>query len=213
MSATVSVIIPTFNRGYVIREAITSVLDQAHRDIEVIVVDDGSTDGTGELMATCFGGDPRVRYWYQTNRGASAARNTGLDLATGDYLAFLDSDDSWKPWHLSLMLACLDRRPEAGMIWTDTEYVDRDGAVLSASALTKLFAAYRHFTLAELFANSAPLSELGIDLPPASGDRPPLCGRHLFADADGQPRAAILCGHAPRTPGASRSVRRTPVGG
>jgi GT2 family glycosyltransferase len=170
MSATISVIIPTFDRRSVLQEAVESVLAQRYRDIEVIVVDDGSTDGTDELMQRRFGDDPRVRYRYQPNAGVSSARNAGLDLATGDYVAFLDSDDSWEPWHLALVHAGFDRVPEAGLIWTDTAFVDPQGVVLSSSALPELFSAYRYFSRDDLFSSSSPLAELGIDLPAASRD-------------------------------------------
>ena len=111
MSAKVSVIVPTFDRVAVLREAVESVLAQTHRDLEVVVVDDGSTDATPELVAAFAAGDARVRYERQANAGAAAARNTGLAAASGDFVAFLDSDDSWVPWHLSLMLAGLERYP------------------------------------------------------------------------------------------------------
>jgi glycosyltransferase involved in cell wall biosynthesis len=85
MTAAVSVIIPTFDRGHVVDEAVDSVLAQVHRDLEVIVIDDGSSDGTRELVASTFGADARVRYRYQSNRGAASARNAGLEttLARG----------------------------------------------------------------------------------------------------------------------------------
>jgi GT2 family glycosyltransferase len=169
MSGLVSVIVPTFDRRNTLREAVESILAQSHRDVEVIVVDDGSTDGTRELMTSGLT-DPRVRYRYQANAGVSSARNTGLDLATGDYIAFLDSDDAWKPWHLSLLLAGFERLPEAGMIWTDTEFVDDHGAVVSSSALADLLSAYRYFSLDDLFSSSIALSDLGVDLPFESRD-------------------------------------------
>lgn len=89
----VSVIIPTYNRSTTIIRAVESVLNQTYRDIEVIVVDDGSTDRTGELLKKID--DTRLRYVYQTNAGACSARNHGIDEAKGEYIAFHDSDDVW----------------------------------------------------------------------------------------------------------------------
>lgn len=104
---TVSVILPTYNRRHTIRRAIASVLGQTLEDYEMLVIDDGSTDGTADLMRTFK--DPRVRYVrrYQ-NCGASAARNVGLDLARGKYIAFLDSDDEWLPESLERRLTVLE---------------------------------------------------------------------------------------------------------
>lgn len=96
----VSIIIPTYNRRALLPYAITSVLAQTLSDIEVIIVDDGSTDGTQELFADK--GDPRVRYHQAPHRGACAARNLGLELACGQYIAFLDSDDRWYPDKLAI---------------------------------------------------------------------------------------------------------------
>lgn len=166
MSATVSVIIPTFDRAYVLREAVDSVLAQLHGEVELIVVDDGSTDGTRELMASAYRNEDRVHYRYQPNAGLASARNTGLDLATGDYLAFLDSDDAWKPWHLALLLAALDGVPDVGMIWTDIDAVDANGAVISTPYLAELLSAYGYFSRDDLFSSSFPLADLSVDLPP-----------------------------------------------
>ncbi len=96
----VSVIIPTFNRRELLMRAVDSALSQTLGEIEVIIVDDGSTDGTEELFASCR--DPRVRYHLLEHRGACAARNAGLDLARGRYIAFLDSDDRWAPNKLEM---------------------------------------------------------------------------------------------------------------
>ena len=171
MSAGVSVIIPTFNRGHVLGTALESVLGQVHSDLEVIVIDDGSSDGTRELVASAFGADSRVRYRCQPNAGAAAARNAGLELAIGEYVAFLDSDDSWKPWHLGLQLAGLAHLPEAGLIWANMDAVDAAGRVTSSAHLTKLLSAYRYFSFDELFSRSSSLDELGIDIPPEYRDR------------------------------------------
>jgi glycosyltransferase involved in cell wall biosynthesis len=92
-----SVIIPTYNRAALLCTALDSVFAQTFTDYEVIVVDDGSTDGTAAMVAS-YGG--RVRYFQQQNKGPGAARNLGAQHATGEYLAFLDSDDLWFPWTL-----------------------------------------------------------------------------------------------------------------
>ena len=92
---TVSVVIPTYNRAGKVVRAIRSVLDQTYTDLEVIVVDDGSTDDTEAAVRGIA--DPRVRYVRQENQGACAARNHGTALCTGAYMAFHDSDDVWRP--------------------------------------------------------------------------------------------------------------------
>jgi GT2 family glycosyltransferase len=161
----VSVVIPTYNRAAAVLEAIDSVLAQSVTDLEVLVVDDGSTDGTGDLVAARFANEPRVCYRYQPNAGVTSARNAGLDLATGSHVAFLDSDDTWQPWHLGLMLAALDREPTAGMIWTETDFVDAGGTITSTSALSALLSAYAYFSRDDLFSASSPLAELGTDIP------------------------------------------------
>ena len=89
----VSVIIPTYNRRSLLMRAVESALSQTLDKIEVIIADDGSTDGTQELFLA--GADPRVRYILLPHQGACAARNAGIDLAQGQYIAFLDSDDTW----------------------------------------------------------------------------------------------------------------------
>jgi glycosyltransferase involved in cell wall biosynthesis len=95
--ATVSVIIPTYNRSGLLPRALDSVLTQTYKDLEVLVVDDASTDDTSEVVAA-YESDPRVRYLPQKdNRGVSAARNRGLAEARGQFIAFLDSDDEWLP--------------------------------------------------------------------------------------------------------------------
>src|SRR6185437_13246854 len=123
----VSVIIPTFNRAPIVGDAIESVLRQRYSHVEIIVVDDGSTDDT-RAFVTQFGAT--VRYVYQENAGVSAARNAGLRLATGELIAFLDSDDSWVPWKIEAEVAALRVHPAAVVAWTDMSAVDADGAVV-----------------------------------------------------------------------------------
>jgi glycosyltransferase involved in cell wall biosynthesis len=109
-SRTVSVIIPTYNRARYLAEAIESILNQDIRDcrIEIIVVDDGSTDNTKEVVRKY---NNNIRYIYQDNRGAGPARNRGIDEATGEWVAFLDSDDRWLPGKLTLQFKVLDAFP------------------------------------------------------------------------------------------------------
>lgn len=102
----VSVVIPSYNRGYCIADAVRSVLAQTYENLEVIVVDDGSTDDTREVLAGL--GDERVRYVWQQNAGACVARNHGVDLARGSVVAFHDSDDLWHPTKLERQLQVLD---------------------------------------------------------------------------------------------------------
>ncbi len=96
-----SVIIPTYNRAAFIETAIKSVLAQSFSDLELIVVDDGSTDNTEELVRSLEKEDARLQYIKQENKGRSTARNVGIDAAFGEYVCFLDSDDFWKENHLS----------------------------------------------------------------------------------------------------------------
>lgn len=91
----ISIIIPVYNVAPYLKTCVSSVLQQTHKDLELILVDDGSTDGSGELCETLANEDKRIRVVHQSNQGLSAARNTGINHATGDYLAFLDGDDEY----------------------------------------------------------------------------------------------------------------------
>lgn len=109
----VSVVIPTYNYGRYVTEAVDSVLGQSHTNREVIVVDDGSTDDTRERLMR-YGGS--IRYIYQENRGLSAARNTGIRNAKGQWIAFLDSDDLWHPRKLEIQLDAVQRGTDLRVI-------------------------------------------------------------------------------------------------
>lgn len=116
----VSVIIPTYNRGPLIAQAITSVLAQTCRDMELVVIDDGSTDNTREIVETyARQASIPVRYFYQENRGVPAARNSGLEVAGGELIAFLDSDDFWLPNHLEVCSGVLEDDKNCGAVFTD----------------------------------------------------------------------------------------------
>jgi glycosyltransferase involved in cell wall biosynthesis len=106
----VSVVIPTYNRSFCIAQTLDSVFKQTYSDYEVIVVDDGSTDNTAEIIK---GYGELVRYVYQQNSGASAARNTGVHIAHGDWIAFLDSDDEWFPDKLKIQMDDVSANPNA----------------------------------------------------------------------------------------------------
>ena len=135
----VSVVIPTYNRACVVGAAIESVIAQSYGCVEVIVVDDGSTDDTKQVVA-CYG--ERVRYVHQPNAGVSAARKLGLRHARGEFVAFLDSDDRWFPWKLDAQVAILRRFGDIGMVWTDMRAVDDQGAVLQETYLRTFYSAY-----------------------------------------------------------------------
>lgn len=104
MNKTVSVIIPTYNRAKIISRTIDSVLNQTYKDIEIIVVDDGSKDDTKEVLKKY---KKKIKYVYKENGGVSSARNLGVKEASGDWIAFLDSDDEWTPDKLSVQMDCL----------------------------------------------------------------------------------------------------------
>ncbi|MCD7819996.1 MAG: glycosyltransferase family 2 protein [Lachnospiraceae bacterium] len=104
----VSVVIPSYNRKQTICDCINSVLGQTYQNLEIIVVDDGSDDGTFELFRKPI--DPRVRFYrYDENKGACYARNLGCNYAKGEYIAFQDSDDIWHPEKIEKQLACLKK--------------------------------------------------------------------------------------------------------
>ncbi|MDQ7039509.1 MAG: glycosyltransferase [Rhodothermus sp.] len=118
---SVSVVIAAYNAARWIGDTIRSVLMQDYPVAEVIVVDDGSTDATRDIV-TAF--DPPVRYVYQENAGSAAARNAGIRLARGTYVAFLDADDLWLPGKLSAQIACLQAHPECSWCYTDAWLTD-----------------------------------------------------------------------------------------
>lgn len=156
----VSVVIPTYNRAYCLPRAIDSALAQTHANLEIIVVDDGSTDNTREVVQTRYGHEPRVRYLPQRNTGVSGARNHGMDEARGEFVALLDSDDLWYPWKIAAQLAVFRAFPEAGMVWTDMEAIDPDGHVCNPRYLRTMYSAYRWFSSDDLFDKSVTLADV-----------------------------------------------------
>lgn len=116
----VSVIIPTYNRGWAIKEAIDSVLAQDFTDFELIVVDDGSTDNTQDILNSY---KEDIIVLHQENKGVSAARNRGIASASGQYIAFLDSDDLWLPQKLSTQVDFFNTNPDALICQTEEKWI------------------------------------------------------------------------------------------
>ena len=143
-TATVSVVIPTFNCAAYIGAAIESALGQTHRPHEILVVDDGSTDGTEAVVAT-FG--TRVRYLRQANGGVAAARNTGLREASGDAIAFLDADDFWEPDKLAVQLAVFAACPDVDLVCADFSLVSERGEERQRSYVKGKYRVFRSYGL------------------------------------------------------------------
>ena len=115
----ISVIIPTYNRGNLIENTIKGVIDQTYTDWELLIVDDGSTDNTKEIVGEFIKNDKRIKYFYEENSGCpSVPRNLGIEKASGEYVAFLDSDDEWFPTKLEKQLAVFENsdNPKLGVV-------------------------------------------------------------------------------------------------
>jgi glycosyltransferase involved in cell wall biosynthesis len=121
----VSIIIPTHNRERYLSESIASVLSQTLRELELIVVDDGSTDSTAAVVAA--NGDDRVRYFPRAHAGLSVSLNFGISQARGEYIGRLDSDDLLLPEALATLVAALDANRGVGVVWARARFMNRDG--------------------------------------------------------------------------------------
>ena len=135
----ISVVIPTYNSRHFVGRAITSSLGQTLPPAEIIVIDDGSTDGTREFIQKEFG--DRVVYLYQDNQGEGAARNAGIQASSGEWLSFLDADDWWVPEKLELQMAQIEKYPTASMVACGASYCSLDGEEMSQIHLPKPFTA------------------------------------------------------------------------
>jgi len=121
---TVSVIVPTYNRATWLPETVNSILEQSHPPLEVLVIDDGSSDNTAEV---CAAFPSSVRYVRQENAGVSAARNRGMREAKGEWIAFADSDDPWEPTKLEIQLKAMEAIPHAEWSITGCSVIDLEG--------------------------------------------------------------------------------------
>lgn len=121
----VTVVIPAYNAMTYLPETLDSVLKQTFTDFEVLIINDGSKDNIIQWASTIT--DSRVKLISQTNQGVSAARNTGINTAQGEYIAFLDADDLWEPTKLEKQVQCFESKPEVGLVYTWTLLVDQQG--------------------------------------------------------------------------------------
>jgi glycosyltransferase involved in cell wall biosynthesis len=153
----VSVVIPSYNRAHSIGQTLDSLVAQTHRNWEAIVVDDGSRDQTRQVVEPYLRYHP-VRYVYQTNHGVSWARNRGMALATGDYIALLDSDDIWHPWKLELQVRVFDAFPDSVMNCTDMSAIGPDRRLVNERHLRSMYSAYRWFTNETLYETAVDLA-------------------------------------------------------
>lgn len=161
----VSIVVPTYNRDRWIAEAIESALRQTWSNLEVLVVDDGSTDETSRIVGALARRDERVRCFPQENRGVSAARNRAIAEARGSFIAFLDSDDAWQPWKLDVQMQFFAARPQLVMCWTDMEAIDPKGQSVFPTYLRRMYSAYERVPNGWPFAA---VERLGDVLPQAS---------------------------------------------
>jgi glycosyltransferase involved in cell wall biosynthesis len=125
MEPLVSVIIPTYNRADYVVQAVESVLCQTYGNIETIIVDDGSTDNTAEVLSNY---QDQINYIYQERSERSKARNEGFRHSKGDYIAFLDSDDAWLPTKVEQQVWVLNEEPNVGLVYAAVKFIDINGA-------------------------------------------------------------------------------------
>jgi glycosyltransferase involved in cell wall biosynthesis len=125
----VSVVIATYNMGRYLPQAVQSVLGQSYKNVEVQIVDDGSTDET-PMIVRQWDGHPRVQVHRQTNGGQARAKNQGIELSRGEFVAFLDADDEWLPGKLLRQMPLFAGRPEVGVVYSDYECMDDEGRPL-----------------------------------------------------------------------------------
>ena len=147
----VSVIIPTYNRANLIARSIESALNQTYRDFEILIVDDGSTDATFDAVSP-FLKHAHVRYLrHEKNKGHQAARNTGVKNASGDYIAFLDSDDTWNPQKIELQLDAINKRGADCVVLTGLLIIENGLKI-------KLLKEYNGYVYAKMLAEDGPAS-------------------------------------------------------
>jgi glycosyltransferase involved in cell wall biosynthesis len=164
----ISVIIPVYNGAKTIRQTINSVLNQTLQDFEILVINDGSTDSTLEILADLI--DSRIQVFSYANSGAPVSRNRGFSLASSEYIAFLDADDLWTPDKLQSQYQALKSNPEAAVAYSWTDHINESGELLQSG---------RHLTV-----NGDVYPELLIQNFLENGSNP-LIRREAFAEVGG----------------------------
>lgn len=142
----ISIITPTYNRSYYLSGAIDSVLDQTYGNFELIIVDDGSTDDTGTLVEPYLS-DQRIKYFYQSNQGQSVARNKGISESNGEFICFLDSDNSWLPNKLERSLKEFWSFPNADIVYGDSILIDENSAEIGRGTMKRYSGRITHHLL------------------------------------------------------------------
>lgn len=166
----VSVVIPAFNAAETLPETLGSVCNQTYANLDVIVIDDGSTDDTAAIVQRHMTQDPRLRLLQQRNGGVASARNAGIDAAAGDFVAFIDADDLWHPTKIAKQMALLlSASSIMALVYAPFRLIDADGRVLSSQHRIRVdgWVLYRHFHAnlvgngSAILVRKAVLKELG----------------------------------------------------
>jgi glycosyltransferase involved in cell wall biosynthesis len=172
-TALVSVVVPAYNAAAVIRQTLDSVLAQTYKNLEVIVVDDGSSDDTGSIVEEYVKKDPRFQLVRQTNQGVGDAQNTAIRMARGNYIAPLDADDLWFPEKIEKQVACIERcGPETGLVYCWCKFIDERGAPAGPGITCKFRGRLHHLMiLLDIMGNgsvplfrTAALEKIGLNL-------------------------------------------------
>jgi glycosyltransferase involved in cell wall biosynthesis len=166
----VSVVIPTYDRPQYLKRAVESVLGQTYGNIELIVVDDCSSAPAEEILSDLFERDIRaIHVCHSENRGANAARNSGIEVATGEFIAFLDDDDYWKPTKLEQQLDVFERSPaDIGVVCTGVQYINDEGElmaevpILDGDVIEGVFTGSFPTTFSALMVRSSVVDEAGL---------------------------------------------------
>ncbi len=140
---TISVIVPVYKVEKYLAACVESILSQTYGDFELILVDDGSPDRCGELCDAYAGEDPRVRVIHQENRGLSGARNAGMDIARGEYITFVDSDDFILPQYLELLLEAAETVEADVSVCAPVEFTDAEEKIVAAPDARKAFSSFK----------------------------------------------------------------------